>query len=216
MKKILLCAAVLTLCACSENNIDQNGNEIVTIDIGPQIWMAENLDVTHFQNGDPIPEITSAEEWVKAGESGQPAWCHFNNNPANGEQYGKLYNWYAATDERGLAPEGWQVPTDDDWTLLAENSGGISQAGTAMKSTNGWANNGNGSNQTGMNILPAGGRGGQSGFTGQGSVAVFWSATSKSRSFAWYRVFHAHRAAIFQEEDDKMSGFSIRCVRYNE
>ncbi len=216
MKKLLFCATALALGGCAQNNIDQNGSEFKTVEIGPQVWMAENLNVTHFSNGDPIPEVTSAVDWVKAGESGQPAWCHYENNPSNGSQYGKLYNWYAATDSRGLAPNGWEVPTDDHWTLLAENSGGSSQAGTSMKSTESWSGNGNGTNQTGFNVLPAGGRGGQSGFTGQGSVAVFWSATSKSRSFAWYRVFHAQRTAIFQEEDDKMSGFSIRCVRYKE
>jgi len=201
------------LSACSSGVTDQEGNPIETVTIGHQTWMAENLNVSTFQNGDPIPEVTNAQEWVKAGEAGQPAWCHFENNPANGARFGKLYNYYAATDPRGLAPEGWRVPSDDDWLILADAVGGMDHAGTKLKSRSGWKNNGNGTDEFGFNVLPGGGRGGQSGFTGQGTVAVFWSSTSKSPSFGWYRVLHAHRTAIFQESDDKMSGFAIRCVK---
>ena len=83
------------------------------ITIGRQVWMTENLNVDKFRNGDPISHAKTDEEWVKAGENGSPAWSHYDNDPANGEKYGKLYNWYAVNDSRGLAPEGWKIPSDD-------------------------------------------------------------------------------------------------------
>ena len=89
-----------------------------TVTIGTQVWMTKNLDVAKFRNGDPIPEAKTDEEWEKAGENKQPAWCNYDNNPANGTKYGKLYNWHAVNDPRGLAPEGYHVPTDAEWTIL--------------------------------------------------------------------------------------------------
>ena len=209
---IPLAISAFFLVACQPENTDQEGHEFKTTTIGSQVWMAENLNVAHFQNGDPIPHVKNAEEWVQAGEAGQPAWCYFNNDPANGKQFGRLYNWYATVDERGLAPEGWHVPSDEEWTTLSESIGGMADAGTKLKSRTGWSQ-GNGTDDFGFNGLPAAGRSGVNGFTGQGTVAVFWSTTSKSRSFAWYRVLHARRTGIFKENDDKMSGFSIRCLK---
>ena len=107
-----------------------------TVTIGTQVWMTKNLDVAKFRNGDPIPEAKTNEEWVKAGVNKQPAWCNYDNNPANGSKYGKLYNWYAVNDPRGLAPEGYHVPTDAEWTKLENLLG--SDAGKKMKSATGW------------------------------------------------------------------------------
>jgi hypothetical protein len=107
-----------------------------TVTIGTQVWMTKNLDVAKFRNGDPIPEAKTNEEWVKAGVNKQPAWCNYDNNPANGSKYGKLYNWYAVNDPRGLAPEGYHVPTDAEWTKLDNLLG--SDAGKKMKSVTGW------------------------------------------------------------------------------
>jgi uncharacterized protein (TIGR02145 family) len=87
-------------------------NEEITI--GDQVWMAENLSVDTFRNGDPIPEAKTSEEWVKAGEAKQPAWCWSTDDPEERKEYGKLYNWFAVNDSRGLAPEGYRIPTDDE------------------------------------------------------------------------------------------------------
>ena len=87
---------------------------------GNQEWMTRNLDVDRFRNGDLIPHAESNEEWKKAGKNGQPAWCYNDNDPENGKKYGKLYNEYAVNDSRGLATEGWHVPSDDEWTSLVE------------------------------------------------------------------------------------------------
>lgn len=85
-----------------------------TVTIGNQVWMTKNLNVDKFRNGDPIPEAKTDEEWIKAGENKQPAWCYYENDPANGEKYGKVFNWYAVNDPRGLAPEGWHDPTEEE------------------------------------------------------------------------------------------------------
>jgi hypothetical protein len=86
--------------------------------IGNQIWMAENLNVDKFRNGDLIPEAKTDEEWITADENNQPAWCYINNDPATANNFGKLYNWPAVADPRGLAPEGWHIPNDMEWEKL--------------------------------------------------------------------------------------------------
>jgi len=109
-----------------------------TVTIGTQTWTTKNLDVATFRNGDLIPEAKTDEEWEAAGENKQPAWCYYENNTANGTKYGKLYNWYAVVDTRGLAPAGWHIPTDEEWTVLSTFLGGEDVAGKKMKSTSGW------------------------------------------------------------------------------
>jgi uncharacterized protein (TIGR02145 family) len=107
-----------------------------TVTIGTQVWMTKNLNVDKFRNGDSIPQAKTDEEWKKAGENGQPAWCYYDNNPANGAKYGKLYNFYAVNDSRGLAPKGYHIPTDAEWTTLIDYLG--SDAGKKMKSKSAW------------------------------------------------------------------------------
>jgi uncharacterized protein (TIGR02145 family) len=107
-----------------------------TVTIGTQVWTTKNLDVATFRNGVAIPQAKTNEEWKAAGDNKQPAWCYYDNKPANGTKYGKLYNWYAVIDARGLAPAGWHVPTDEEWTVL-ENSLG-DDAGKKMKSSSAW------------------------------------------------------------------------------
>ena len=109
-----------------------------TITIGTQVWMTKNLDVATFRNGDPIPQAKTNEEWEKAGENQQPAWCYYDNDSTNGAKYGKLYNWYAVNDSRELAPVGYHIPSDAEWTKLTDFLGGESVAGTKMKSKSGW------------------------------------------------------------------------------
>jgi uncharacterized protein (TIGR02145 family) len=92
--------------------------------IGEQIWMAKNLNVSTFRKGDPIPEVKSEDDWENAAKNHQPAWCYYDNEPKNGAVYGKLYNWYAVSDPRGLAPNGWHIPSDEEWTDLHLALGG--------------------------------------------------------------------------------------------
>ncbi len=107
-----------------------------TVSIGTQVWMTKNLDVCTFRNGDPIPEAKTHESWKSAGENKQPVWCYYNNDSKNGTKYGKLYNWYAVNDSRGLAPTGYHIPTDAEWTVLIDYLGG--ESGKKMRTTSGW------------------------------------------------------------------------------
>jgi len=100
-----------------------------TVNIGNQDWKVKNLDVAYFQSGDALPEAQSDEEWERAGENNEPAWCHYENKPENGIKYGKLYNWFAVNDIRGLCPSGWHVPTDKEWDELINYIGAEYHAG---------------------------------------------------------------------------------------
>ena len=116
----------------------QNVNSQKSVTVGSQIWSTENLNVAKFRNGDAIPEAKTDEEWQQASANEYPAWCYYNNNKKNAKKYGKLYNWYAVNDPRGLAPEGWHIPSNDDWEGLIYFLGGYEMAGLKIKSTKGW------------------------------------------------------------------------------
>jgi uncharacterized protein (TIGR02145 family) len=129
-----------------------------TVTIGNQTWATANLDTAQFNNGDLIMEAKSAEEWKNAGRDKIPAWCYHNNDPAVGKELGKIYNWYAVNDPRGLSPSGWKIPNDHDWNTLVEFLGGPGVAGVKMKSTSGWNKNGQGTNESGFFGLSSGSR----------------------------------------------------------
>jgi len=183
-----------------------------SVKIGIQTWMAENLNVSTFRNGDPIPQAKTDEEWKKAGDNEQPAWCYYDNDPANGAKYGKLYNWYAVIDPRGLAPEGWHVPSDAEWTKLTDFLGG-EVAGTKMKSTSGWAENGNGTNTSGFSGLPGGYRYYNGSFDDVGGDGNWWSSTEDLTGNAWYRYLNYLNGNVYRYDSNKKNGFSVRCLR---
>ena len=145
--------------------------KVPSIKIGSQVWTNENLNVDHFRNGDIIPEAKTAEEWINAGKNKQAAWCYYDNDPTNSQKYGKLYNWYAVNDTRGLAPAGWHIPSKDDCIVLLKFVCGnksvsfinpsyneawdyyvADKLNMALKSKTGWLKNGN--NTYGYNALP--------------------------------------------------------------
>ena len=158
-----------------------------TVTIGSQVWMSKNLDVAKFRNGDPIPEAKTDEEWEKAGRNEQPAWCYYKNDPANGAKYGKLYNWYAVNDSRGLAPVGYHIPSDAEWTILTDYLGGENVAGTKMKTKSGWVKNGNGTNSSGFSGLPGGNRNNNGTFNNIGNNGNWWSSSENNTNYAWNR-----------------------------
>ena len=183
------------------------------VTIGQQVWMTKNLNVATFRNGDPIPQAKTDEEWVKAGENQQPAWCYYDNDPKNEEIYGKLYNGYAVNDKRGLAPEGYHVPTDAEWTQLSDYLGGEDVAGKKMKSTSGWIENGNGSNESGFNGLPGGFRYNSGAFSDQGNVGYWWSASETNADYAYGRGLYHVLDCLGRDSYGKEAGFSVRCLR---
>lgn len=187
------------------------------VTIGKQVWMTQNLNVDKFRNGDPIPEAKTDEEWRKAGENGEPAWCYYNNNPDNGDRYGKLYNWYAVNDPRGLAPEGWKIPSDEEWSRLADFLGGESVAGTKMKSTDFWADyegeSGNGTNESGFSGLPGGSRDNVGTFYYIGKFGFWWSSSESNTGGAWNRNLNYINGFVYRNVFSKETGFSVRCLR---
>jgi len=184
-----------------------------TVTIGTQVWMTKNLDVSTFRNGDPIPQAKTDEEWVKAGDNKQPAWCYYENDPANGAKYGKLYNWYAVSDSRGLAPVGYHVPSDAEWTLLTDYLGGEEKAGDKMKSKQGWAEDGNGTNSSGFSGLPGGARPSSGAFLYIGLYGYWWSSTEFNTYHAWPCLLSCYLGNVSRYFNVKEGGFSVRCLR---
>jgi len=179
------------------------------------------LNVDHFANGDPIPEARTAEEWKSASDNGQPAWCYYNNDPGNERTYGRLYNWYAVHDLRGLAPKGWHVPSDGEWSSITGYLGEESSAGLALKSISGWENfqgvSGNGNNSSGMAGLPGGSRGADGIFRGIGKYSYWWSSTEITTGpylgSPRYRGLAFTSGRIFRNSFTKGVGVSVRCIR---
>jgi len=160
-KRIILILTI-TLLLCPTMNAqetgavtDIEGNVYLTIKIGDQLWMAENLKVSRYRNGDNIPNVPDTSEWVNLTTG---AWVYYNNDSSNDETYGKLYNWYAVDDNRGLCPTGWHVPSEEEWTTLTIFLIGRNVGGT-MKSTTGWNSPNTGAtNESGFSGLPGGNR----------------------------------------------------------
>ncbi len=183
-----------------------------TIKIGTQSWAKANLNVNTFRNGDSIPEAKTNKEWVTAGESGKPAWCYYNNNPANGPKYGKLYNWYAVNDPRGLAPAGWTLSGDDDWAILISFLGGQTEAGKKVKSASGWSDGNYGTNESGFTALPGGYRVENGLFLNIGSIGTWWSST-ESKAQTAIDHYLAMSGSLSRSTNPRQRGESVRCLR---
>jgi len=186
--------------------------KIKTVKIGKQIWTAENLNSEYFSNGDPIPCAESIEDWFEAAENSQPAWCYYDNDPENGRKYGRLYNWYAVNDSRGIAPSGWRVASDEDWDELAETLGG-EEVGKKIKSTQGWHEDGNGTDEVGFNALPGGLRDIEGEFGYKGEACYFWTSTEYSEENAADRFLNHDEDEIDSYDLGKSSGYYVRCVK---
>jgi len=208
---------------------DIDGNVYQTIIIGNQYWMAENLKVTHYRNGDPIPNVTDNSHWTNLSTG---AYCYYDNDPANEDTYGALYNWYAVNedDSRGLAPAGWHVPTDDDWKELemflgmtqaqADDTGyrgtneGSKLAGNASLWSNGDLINNAEFGTSGFTALPGGVRYYDNGFFGgMSSCGWFWSSSEYGSYSAWYRLLGYSSSEVGRSGYFEKGGVSIRCVR---
>jgi len=195
------------------------GNEVNffttdTVKIGSQVWMLKNLDVSTYRNGDPIPKVTDGTAWVALTTG---AYCYYNNDSATyAATYGKLYNWYAVNDPRGLAPTGWHVPSDAEWTKLSTGLGGDAVAGCAMKETGitHWKSPNDGAtNSSGFTGLPGGFRYGVGPFRSVCDYGYWWSSTEDSTSFAWHHALLSVSGGIARLFIEKRYGFSVRCLR---
>ena len=229
MKKVslLLSAAVMAVVMMTSC-----GGSRKEITIGTQVWMAANLDVDKFQNGDPILHAETDEEWRKAGEEGKPAWCYYDNDPKNGGKYGKLYNWYAIIDPRGLAPEGWRIPKEYDWEQLmlfldpdiVDHATPIQyllyhgsfEAAQKIKAKKGWGKENESTNITGFSALPGGNRDFNGVFRDINVGAYFWISSSedvKSMIISNNYPILVRTVMIESNKEKEMNGYSVRCVK---
>ncbi len=206
---IFICtAAALVVFTTSATVTDQEKQTYRIAEIGKQSWMVENLNVSFYRNGDSIPQVKNAAVWAKLKTG---AWCYYDNKKENGVKYGKLYNWYAVNDPRGLAPVGFHIPNDEEWNQLSYQLGG-DLVGAKIKTKRGWKENENGNNEVGFSALPGGYRYGIGPFLYAGNNGCFWSATESKDGKAWGRTLGSNYSDLGRDDGSKASGLSVRCV----
>jgi len=228
------------------NNSSKNNNEVLPTDtiknkddseimvdsvkydqvkIGDAIWMTKNLDLSVFRNGDSILEAKTDKEWINANRKHLPAWCNYYNSKDFGTRYGKLYNYYAVSDPRGLAPSGWRIPTLQDWRTLFLKICGSSNClspgrdiyfnvGFKLKSIDFWDQPG--SNEFKFNAIPGGGRwgfinSGTANFSGSETDAYWWAFEPKGTINSAVRIYDDH--AFMGGLPGDNSGYSVRCLK---
>ncbi|MFZ4454969.1 MAG: fibrobacter succinogenes major paralogous domain-containing protein [Bacteroidales bacterium] len=198
---------------------DIDGNVYHTIAIGTQTWMVENLKTTKYRNGSSIPNVTSSASWISLTTG---AYCNYNNDATNAVLYGRLYNWYAASDSRNVAPVGWHVPTIAEFTTLANFLGGEGMAGISLKEagTSHWGTNSGATNKSGFTALPGGGRGGLTGNFGGIGVPVgngysgnWWSTTQQTSANGQLMFIYDFQGMIHLSYWPMKDGYSIRCIK---
>ncbi len=220
--------------------LNYQGYDYATVLIGDQCWFAENLRSGNFENGDAIPAGLSASEWSSTtagatavfGEGSSDCYTNTPDGDACDEawslnEYGRLYNWYAVDDSRGLCPSGWHVPTDGEWMTM-EMALGMSESeansiggrgtdqGTQMKTTYGWAFGGNGTNSSGFSALPSGFRDYINGYYSDAGSLGFWWSSSPDGSNAWCRFLFNSNVNVYRDFGNPQVGFSVRCIREAE
>jgi uncharacterized protein (TIGR02145 family) len=203
---------------------DIDGNVYRTVIIGDQVWMAENLKVTHYRNGEDIPNVSDDAAWESLTTG---AYCEYNNDVNNVATYGRLYNGYAVNDSRNIAPAGWHVATDAEWQQLemylgmsqaeadsigwrgTDEGGKLKEAGT----THWFSPNTGATDESGFTALPGSSRNLSGDYGNMGYYALFWSSTELDSNYAWYRQLHYSNSEVYRYFSNNRSGFSVRCVR---
>lgn len=227
MKKIILLfagLAMVTFKSSAQTVTDYDGNAYDTVHIGTQVWLKQNLKVTHYRNGDSIPNITSNASW-SAQTAG--AYCNYSNNTSNGTTYGKLYNWFAVNDSRKICPVGWHVPSDAEWNTLEKYldntvdttaSGWTgTNAGWKLKETgtSHWATtSASVTNSSGFTALPGGHRYSAI-FYNLGNNGYWWTSTAKDSYYSWYRCLNDGSSQVNRSSANKNDGRAIRCIMDN-
>ncbi len=211
---------------------DQEGNVYKTIVIGTQEWMAENLNTSIYRNGDAIPTGLSNDEWTNTINTQQGAWAYYNNDASYACPYGKLYNWYACVDPRGLCPTGWHVPSDEEWSVLVKYldpaadttcllcsqsaiAGGMMKSiGTIEAVTGLWNSPNEGAtNSSGFSGLPGGYRNYFGDYYYMGTNGYWWSSTEDGPNGAWNRYLVYNDPLVGRWMNSTPDGWGVRCLR---
>ena len=225
-KNLLYLIAIVLVVSCTkEDNSgkrDSNNEALyrstipipnISVQIDNQIWMVKNLSVSRYRNGDLIPQVQDQTQWSNLTSG---AWCYYDNNSINGRVYGKLYNWYAVNDSRGIAPLGWHVPSDTEWAELVSRNGGPLNAGKGLRATILWnLGSGETTNSSGFTGLPAGYRDASGYFATLGSSMHFWTSSESDLNTAWFYYGNNANNNIDRYNPSKNYGFSIRCIKNN-
>jgi len=191
---------------------DIDGNIYHNVTIGTQVWMVENLKTTKYRNGDPIPNITDQQVWKNLTTGG---YCNFSNDTTKSNLYGRLYNWFAVNDNRSIAPKGWHVPSDAEWTTLVAYLGGQIVAGGKMKVADSrfWCYDNVGStNESGFTALPGGTRTDLY-FDADCQWGTWWSATVNDTISAFNMILFNNNTNINRVNNNKIFGMSVRCIK---
>ena len=225
---------------CGTSSIsDYDGNEYSTVLIGSQCWMAENLRTTHYADGTPIPKVTGSTEWNNLGDT-DSAYCWYDNDSAtNAPIYGAFYTWAAVTGNtsstgnpsgaQGICPDGWHVPSDEEWKDLemflgmaqadADDTGyrGTNEGSKLVDSASLWSN-GNLENDaefgsSGFTAFPGGYRDSDGTFYGLSFSAYFWCTTGYDTSYAWYRLLFYITSGVGRDNGNKTKGLSVCCTK---
>lgn len=230
---LLTFSAILAMLTCSFTEVDSrdivtdiDGNVYHTIRIGTQTWMVENLKTTRYRNGDLIGTTTPATKDISSESTPKYQWA-YNGDEANAKKYGRLYTWYTVSDSRNIAPMGWHVPTDAEWTTLEnylnpyEGSSIINVIAKSLAATSDWTistsisaigNDLTKNNRSGMSCLPGGCRNNNGTFQLFGNIGYWWSSTEGSAKGAWDRYLFYEYSFVIRKYYDKQYGFSVRCV----
>lgn len=192
-----------------KTNFGYGESRTKSVVIGNQTWIDKNLNIEHFANGDSIAQFVTKEEWVRAYKLKIPGWCYYENDNNGGAQ-GKLYNWYAVVDSRGLCPNGWHVPTDEEWTSLSSSIG--NDSGMLLKSTESWKEN-SGTDFYKYSALANGSRNKFGEFNLKGQFGYWWSSTESTDELAYSRSIFYENNELYRKTHSKGSGFSVRCLK---
>lgn len=221
-----------------KSSISKTSDTIESVQIGDQVWMSKNLDVSTFRNGDKIKEAKTNNEWISASKNKEPAWCYLKDDAKNGARFGKLYNWYAVNDTRGIAPIGWKIPTEEEWNILIDYTDEIRYGSYKLKKhqywiieddkmnypgnsavetkmifyKGGWVN-GDNLNHYGFSALPGGMRYYNGHFTTMKNNGYWWTSTPYQENSALLKVMFSDSDQIKTLDYYKSGGLSVRCIK---